>query len=58
MTYENFTQTEIGGVPIGNLPGYISDKVNMVIGKRPVLEPDGKGYRSPSNSTLDYGEGV
>lgn len=27
-TYENFTQTEIGGVPIGNLPGYISNKVN------------------------------
>lgn len=28
-TYENFTHTEIGGVPIGNLPGHISDKVNM-----------------------------
>ena len=28
VTYEKFTQTEIGGVPIGNLPAHMSEKVN------------------------------
>ena len=36
-TYENFTHTEIGGVPIGNLPGHISDKVNMSWGNAQYL---------------------
>lgn len=36
-TYENFTQTEIGGVPIGNLPSYISDKVNSSWGNAQYL---------------------
>lgn len=36
-TYENFTQTDIGGVPIGNLPRYISDKVNSSWGNAQYL---------------------
>lgn len=36
-TYESFTEAEIGGVSIGNLPGYISEKVGLSWGSAQYL---------------------